>query len=655
MWQMKQRNLVLLGMVILFLLGLWLATTAVSPPLAAQSEHIPAETRFPQIVADRQPAQSLSPLSAISCVDGMADTYPCQNVDLLSFLPLSDIGGGSGNDIWGWTDPVTGQEFALMGRTSGAAFVDISDPENPVYLGNLPTHTGNSIWRDIKVYADHAYIVSEASGHGMQVFDLTQLRNVTTPPVTFSETAHYDDLGSAHNIVINEDSGFAYAVGASSCSGGLHMIKLNPPTSPTFAGCFSEDGYTHDAQCVIYNGPDADHQGKEICFNANEDTLTIVDVTNKGQIGTGPVELSRTGYNGSAYTHQGWLTPDHHYFLMDDELDEQSYGNNTRTYIWDVSDLDAPALLGHYTGSTPAIDHNLYTRDNFVFEANYHAGLRILDTSDVANANLEEVAYFDTYPASNSPSFNGAWSVYPYFESGVVIVSGIERGLFVLRPDLGPAYEAELSGDTAVTTLPSSLAAHTFSLRNVRSTDSYTVTVSGAQWPTTLQNNSPLTLTTGASVPLTVTVMAPDTIDASDRFTLTVTSVHSPTAVSLSAGGVTTTSVQPALSVSPGGDHTGVRGGAITHTLHLTNSGIYTDPIRVDVGEAAWPATLAVTTPITLAPGTATAVPVRVTIGPGLMDTATITFTSGLDTTVYQTRTLTTRTNLLFLPSLLGD
>ena len=57
----------------------------------------------------------------------------------------------------------------------GAAFVDVTDPTHPVYLGNLPTQTGNSLWRDIKVYRNYAFIVSEASGHGMQVFDLTQL------------------------------------------------------------------------------------------------------------------------------------------------------------------------------------------------------------------------------------------------------------------------------------------------------------------------------------------------------------------------------------------------------------------------------------------------------------------------------------------------
>lgn len=385
--------------------------------------------------------QNLAAAASTPCVGGFAGIYPCNNVDLEAFMPLADIGGTSGNsaanDIWGWTDSLTGKEYAIVGRVFGTSFVDISDPVNPVYLGNLPTHGAfGSSWRDIKTSANHAFIVSEARNHGMQVFDLTQLRNVSNPPVTFSETAHYNKNAQAHNIVINEGSGFAYIVGASgknSCSGGLHMVNISNPSSPSFAGCFSSDGYTHDAQCVIYTGPDSAHQGKEICLNSNEDTVTIVDVTNKSN----PIQLSRTGYSGSAYTHQGWLTEDQKHFLLDDELDEQNFGHNTRTRVFDVSDLDAPSLVGSYTSANPAIDHNQYVKGNFSYQSNYRSGLRILDISGVATASLSEVAYFDVYPADDAAQFNGTWSNYPYFASGIVIVSGIEQGLFILRPNLG--------------------------------------------------------------------------------------------------------------------------------------------------------------------------------------------------------------------------
>ena len=192
------------------------------------------------------------------CVGGTANGYSCNAINLKAFLDITEMGGSAfteANDIWGWTDQSTGKEYAVVGLTTGTAFVDISDPENPIYLGSLATHTTSSLWRDIKVHSDHAFIVSEAAGHGMQVFDLTQLRTITAPPVTFSNTAHYNGFGNAHNIVINEDSGFAYSVGTGTCAGGLHMVDISNPTNPVDAGCYADDGYTHDAQCVIYNGP----------------------------------------------------------------------------------------------------------------------------------------------------------------------------------------------------------------------------------------------------------------------------------------------------------------------------------------------------------------------------------------------------------------
>ena len=385
------------------------------------------------------PAQD-QPLSFTPCVGGMAGIYPCDHVDLMSFLPKAQIGGGGSeiiNDIWGWTDPVTGHEWALVGRSNGTAFVDVTDPVNPIYVGNLPSHTGSSSWRDIKTYAGYAYVVSDNNGaHGLQVFDLSQLRNVVTPPVTFSETAHYAGFGSAHNIAIDEDTGFAYAVGSNTCSGGAHMVSLANPTAPVFAGCDSGDGYTHDTECVVYHGPDADWAGHEVCFAANEDTLTIVDVTNK----SAPLRISRTPYAGSGYTHQGWLTEDHAHFLLDDELDEEDFGHNTYTYIWDLADLDAPVLMGHFTHPVPAIDHNLYIKGNVAYETNYRSGLRLLDISQIASGTLSYLGYFDTYPSSDSAAFSGTWSNYPYFASGNVIVSSIGEGLFVVRPQVAPDF-----------------------------------------------------------------------------------------------------------------------------------------------------------------------------------------------------------------------
>jgi choice-of-anchor B domain-containing protein len=329
---------------------------------------------------------------------------------------------------------MTGREYALVGRSSGTAFVDLSTPSRPVYVGNLPTRTASSTWRGIKVFSNHAFIVSEALNHGMQAFDLTQLRDVTSPPVTFTETAHYAGFGSTHTLAVNSRTGFAYAAGTRTCEGGLHAVDVRSPASPRAAGCFSLDGYTHETQCVVYDGPDAFYRGREICFNSNEDTLTIVDVTDKLE----QVQLSRVGYGGSAYTHQGWLTEDQQFFLVNDEGDETAFKHRTRTWIWDVSNLEAPVIASYYDGPTPAIDHNLYVRGHLVYESNYRSGLRVLDASEVAGGVLREVGFFDVYPSDDQAAFNGAWSAYPFFASGSVAVNGIEQGLFVVRPRTMP-------------------------------------------------------------------------------------------------------------------------------------------------------------------------------------------------------------------------
>ncbi len=384
--------------------------------------------------------------SKVDCEGGEATVFDCDKVDLLSFLPIHSIGGERGvelNDIWGWTDPQTNREYALVGRVDGTSFVDITDPTNPIYLGNLPKTEGSpgSSWRDIKVYRNHAFVVADGAGnHGMQIFDLTQLRNVSGESVLFEETAHYDLINSAHNVAIDTESGFAYTVGNSgggeTCGGGLHMINIQDPVNPVFAGCFADPstgraatGYSHDAQCLVYRGPDGDYHGRQICFGSNETALSIADVTDKAN----PVAVASAAYPNVSYTHQGWISEDHRYFYVNDELDELS-GNapETRTLIWDVSDLDDPQLVKEYMWGTNSSDHNLYIRGNLMYQSNYATGLRIHDITDPENP--VEVGYFDTMPVGdNGPGFSGSWSNYPYFESGTIAVSSIGEGLFLLR------------------------------------------------------------------------------------------------------------------------------------------------------------------------------------------------------------------------------
>lgn len=370
------------------------------------------------------------------CENGIAGTYPCQNIALASFMAIDEIGGGQNlNDNWGWTDPDSGREFALVGRSNGTSFVEITDPYNPVYLGNLATHTTPSLWRDLKVFDHYVFIVSEAGDHGMQVFDLERLLDVESPPEQFTPDAHYPGYGNAHNIAICTESGFAYGVGTNTASGGLHIVDINDPLNPVLAGLFAEDGYTHDAQVVIYDGPDASYSGREIAFACNEDEVSIIDCSDKTDINL----VGKEGYAQVGYLHQGWLTEDHRYFVVNDETDETNgFTATTRTHVFDVSDLENPVYVGFYAAEVSSSDHNLYTLGDYVVMGNYRSGVRITQMLNPASAYMIEVGFFDTEIFSDDPGFTGVWNVYPYFESEVLVASDMFNGLFFLDPD----YEA---------------------------------------------------------------------------------------------------------------------------------------------------------------------------------------------------------------------
>ena len=399
-------------------------------------------------------AQS-GPVSRILSYDASVAQPQSSGMELLSHVPLPTLGsiGGSGNDIWGWTDPLDGKEIAIVGTSVGTAFVDLSSPTEPLVLGILPTETRASTWRDIKVYSDHAYIVSEAQGHGMQIFDLTQLRGVTQTQ-DLVPTAHIAVFGNAHNIAINEETGTAFVVGSDyeGCDGGILVFDLSILLAPVAISCFSgaltnnqpggpsypTDVYTHDVQCVSYHGPDQDYQGKEICVSSDESTLGIADFSNPSS----PKQIVRKSYDAVGYAHQGWLTEDHQFFILNDEFDEVDLDLPTRSYVWDLRDLDKPEIIGVIDNPSIAVGHNTYIADDIAYQANYTSGIRLVDVSDLAAGNTPETAFYDTYPDDDAictasgqcgiRSFDGAWSNYPFFDSGVIVVSDIQRGLFVL-------------------------------------------------------------------------------------------------------------------------------------------------------------------------------------------------------------------------------
>ena len=351
--------------------------------------------------------------------------FPAENVSLYSHLTPADLGAAFAEDCWGYVSK-SGREYAIIGLSTGTGFVEITDPANPVIVAVMAQPNRG---RDMKVYQNYVYSSSDSGP--THVYDVSDIDNgVITHVRSFNR--------GTHNLAVDEVSGFLYLT----VGGPMRVYDLSDPSNPIEVGVWP--GQTHDAQVVTYT--EGKYAGRQIAFvfAGWDGLLDIVDVTDKSNI----FRIGQTSYPSPGYTHQGWLTADRQYLYISDEVD-----SIPRTTIIDVSDLSNPTFVSDFTNGLPSTDHNLYVRDGFIFETNYTSGLRVYNACDPVNP--VEVGFFDTYPANNDPGFSGAWSNYPFYPSGTVIVSDRSGGLFVL--DVSEAVaggcggcEADLNDDGMV-------------------------------------------------------------------------------------------------------------------------------------------------------------------------------------------------------------
>ncbi len=349
--------------------------------------------------------------------------YDAVGVELLSRVAVQDFPSGSveANDVWGYTSP-RGRKYAIIGLTDGTGFVDITHPRTPIIIADIPD--AHSIWSDMAVYRDYAYNVNENFG-GMQVIDMTQIDDGI---VTLTGVAA-GGMQTAHNVYVNPESGFAYPCGTDQV-GGFIAYSLANPAHPIPVGSWNES-YIHDLQAVSYDqcpNPARAGQPCELVFVFTGGAgMKIVDATDKANMTT----LATLTYPTMDYCHQGWLSSDRRYLFFNDELDENSATVfSTTTYVADIQDILAPTLAATFDHPGCWIDHNLIVRGDRIYQAHYAAGLRILDATDPLG--LSEIAHFDTHPESNVQDFVGGWGIYTGMPTRVVLLSDIERGLFVL-------------------------------------------------------------------------------------------------------------------------------------------------------------------------------------------------------------------------------
>ncbi len=405
--------------------------------------------------------------AATPCVNGTAGTFACENVDLLAHI-ADRTTNARGADIWGFMDLNTNREYAIFGYSTGTAVYDVSDPANPREVGFIDGQI--TTWRDIKVHqfwnaADdrwnaYAYVTADDTSDGLFIIDLSEL------PQRVSRLNYSSDFAAAHNVFLTGtdfSTGLALGgsvptlilAGSSRSDGRFRSYDLSIPGSPEFIAApvtpanqpENDRLYMHDAaamtvtdsrkesQCV--NAGAASHC--DVLFDFNESTVDIWDVS----IPSSPVRLSRTPYDNADYVHSGWWSEDKQYLFVQDETDERDRGLLTTLRVFSISDLTAPTLAGTWTGPTTAIDHNGFVRGNRYYMSNYARGLTILDITNPMTPTT--VGRFDTYPASDTVGFPGAWGTYPFLPSGIVLISDIDSGFYVVADNTLDVAEGSLA------------------------------------------------------------------------------------------------------------------------------------------------------------------------------------------------------------------
>ncbi len=334
------------------------------------------------------------------------------NIQQLGHLDYQALRSSNLSNLWGYTDEL-GNEYALVGvngsggNTGGLSIVNINDPANPQEVFFTPGPT--SIWREIKVWNDHAYMTTEAT-QGLTIVDLSPLPQSNVLPVTVFQGNGWI---TSHSLFIDEN-GRLYVNGSNRGNGGCIFYDLTQnPMVPVEVGQFDQ-WYVHD--CFARGN---------ILYAAHiiDGFFSIVDVSDPAN----PLLLG-TRTTPTTFTHNCWLDDTGNYLFTTDETVNSFVASYDVTDPTDINELDR---LQTAPGSN-AIVHNTYWLNDYVVQSYYTEGVSIYDVTNPHN--MVEVGHYDTSPISGG-TFNGAWGVYPFLPSGNLIVSDIEGGLYILGPN----------------------------------------------------------------------------------------------------------------------------------------------------------------------------------------------------------------------------
>lgn len=342
------------------------------------------------------------------------------NVDSISNYKFPNPSLLNTNEVWGHVDS-NGTEYALVGRGNGFSVISLADPTRPdvVYSDT----SALSLWRDIKTWNGYAYVVNE-DRNGLEIFDLNNLPGPVRKVGSFTGDAY--PLQKAHNLWI-DSNGVAYIFGSnnnlSNSAGTIFLDLYTDPESPKELGNYDSlyihDGYTRND--TLFAGA------------VNAGKLLIIDVVDKAN-----PRLIGSITTPSSFTHNVWLSDNGKTAFTTDEV--------SGAYItaYDVSNPSTPFERDRIRtrNTTDVIPHNTHVLRDFLVTSYYTSGVSIVDGSNPDN--MVEVGYFDCSPNFSGNGFFGNWGAYPFLPSGLLLLTDMQEGLFVLRPNYQRASYLEV-------------------------------------------------------------------------------------------------------------------------------------------------------------------------------------------------------------------
>ena len=312
---------------------------------------------------------------------------------------------GAGSDCWGWVDG-SGTEYAIYAGWNTIEFYNLS---TATMAGSVPAPA--STWHDIKTYQHYCYAVSEGNGtnSGLLIIDMQFLPD----SVHFVDAVPISPAGheTSHNLIIDTVTGYAYLEGTSNANESVRIMSLANPESPTYINSFGPSGGLHDIFC---------HNDTLYLAEGWNPSISIWDMSNKNA----PAQLAFWTVPNAGYVHNVWPTGDKRHVLTTEET-----GGKT-IKLWNVEDFNNIQLMDEYLAPS-GLAHNAHCVGDTAYVSHYESGVVVLDLSDPNN--IVELSQFDTYPAAESPNFNGCWGTYPHGPSEWYFASNMEGQLYVLK------------------------------------------------------------------------------------------------------------------------------------------------------------------------------------------------------------------------------